>query len=154
MPREPACCALTCPLIRPLIHRSMVRRHALALAVCALAAAHAPLLAQTSPARGPLAPAGAAAPAGTAPGDSMPLADYLGLLRQIAPAAEDGARTYLAAARLRCGRELNTAELRLAMAQDGGDPVLMGLIRAAHQQDRGARQQLVAQVRCPSGGTR
>jgi len=84
----------------------------------------------------------------------MPLSDYLGLLRQIAPAAEDGARTYLAAARLRCGRELNTAELRLAMSQDAGDPVLMGLIRAAHTKDQLARQQLVAQVRCPLGGSR
>lgn len=118
-----------------------------------MVALSAPAMAQTSPAHGPL-PASPTPPQAVAFGDDMPLADYLGLLRQIAPAAEEGARTYLAAARLRCGRELNTAELRRAMAQDGGDPVLMGLIRASHSKDRGARQQLVAQVRCPDGGPR
>ncbi|GAO27417.1 hypothetical protein ALISP_7237 [Alicycliphilus sp. B1] len=121
--------------------------HAMLFALCT------PASAQTSPAREalPTAPSGPQTPS---LGDDMPLSDYLGLLRQIAPAAEDGARTYLAAARLRCGRELNTAELRLAMSQDAGDPVLMGLIRAAHTKDQLARQQLVAQVRCPLGGSR
>lgn len=128
------------------------RARALWTTLYALMVAHsASAVAQTSPAHGPLptTPRQAAAS-----GDDIPLADYLGLLRQIAPAAEDGARTYLAAARLRCGRELNTAELRLAMAQHGGDPVLMGLIRAAHAKDQAARQQLVAQVQCPAGGSR
>ncbi|MCU7370047.1 hypothetical protein PEC18_03980 [Paucibacter sp. O1-1] len=87
-------------------------------------------------------------------GDDIPLADYLGLLQQIAPAAAEGARTYLAASRLRCGRDLNTAELRRAMAHEGGDPVLMGLIRAAHLNDRAVRQQLVTQVQCLRGGSR
>lgn len=130
--------------------RSCARRavlHFLLLTLCTLASA------QTSPARGPLSSANSA-PKTAAGGDEMPLADYLGLLRQIAPAAENGARTYLAAARLRCGRELNTAELRLAMTQDGGDPILMGLIRAAQAQDRAARQQLVARVPCSPGGSR
>lgn len=128
------------------------RPRALWTALCALMVAHpASAVAQTSPAHGPLP---TTPPQAAASGDDIPLADYLGLLRQIAPAAEDGARTYLAAARLRCGRELNTAELRHAMAQDGGDPVLMGLIRAAHSKDRSARHQLVAQIRCPNGGPR
>lgn len=121
--------------------------HAVLFALCLSASA------QTSPARGPL-PTAPSASRTPSLGDEMPLSDYLGLLRQIAPAAEDGARTYLAAARLRCGRELNTADLRLAMSQDAGDPVLMGLIRAAHTKDPSARQQLVAQVRCPQGGAR
>ena len=120
--------------------------HAVLFALCSLASA------QTSPARGPL-PTAHSAPQTSSLADEMPLADYLGLLRQIAPAAEDGARTYLAAARLRCGRELNTAELRLAMSQDAGDPVLMALIRAAHTKDPSARRQLVTQVRCPQGGS-
>jgi hypothetical protein len=98
--------------------------------------------AQTSPAFGPL-------PDSTL---DMPLADYLGLLRQIAPAAESGARTYLAAVRLRCGRTLTTADLRQAVADSEGNPALMGLIRAAHQQDTAARNRLVAQLPCPIGG--
>lgn len=106
-------------------------------------------LAQTSPAFGPLS----AAPSSDAPGD-MPIADYLGLLKQIAPAAESGARTYLAAMQLRCGRALTTAELRQAVSEGEGNPALMGLIRAAHQKDTVARDRLVAQLPCPRGGAR
>ncbi|EER58746.1 conserved hypothetical protein [Acidovorax delafieldii 2AN] len=106
-------------------------------------------LAQTSPAFGPLS----AAPGQDAPGD-MPLADYLGLLKQIAPSAESGARTYLAAVQLRCGRSLTTTDLRQAISEGEGHPALMGLIRAAHQKDTAARDRLVAQLPCPRGGTR
>ncbi|HRO52720.1 MAG TPA: hypothetical protein PK043_06120 [Alicycliphilus sp.] len=106
-------------------------------------------LAQTSPAFGPLS----AVPSQEASGD-IPLADYLGLLKQIAPAAESGARTYLAALRLRCGRALTTAELRQAVSEGKGNPALMGLIRAAHQKDSAARDRLVAQLPCLRGGTR
>jgi hypothetical protein len=84
----------------------------------------------------------------------MPLADYLGLLKQIAPAAESGARTYLGALQLRCGRTLTTAELRQAVSEGEGNPALMGLIRAAYQKDAAARDRLVAQLPCPRGGTR
>ncbi|ABM41725.1 conserved hypothetical protein [Acidovorax sp. JS42] len=105
--------------------------------------------AQTSPAFGPLS----ATPSQDASGD-MPLADYLGLLKQIAPSAESGSRTYLAALRLRCGRILTTAELRQAVSEGEGNPALMGLIRAAHQKDTAARDRLVAQLPCPRGGTR
>ena len=54
--------------------------------------------AQTSPARIPLPAVQDKTPAtrGDHPIDDMPLADYLGLLRQIAPAAEAGAKDYLA----------------------------------------------------------
>lgn len=99
--------------------------------------------AQTSPARGAI----------SAEGD-MPMADFLALLQQIAPAAADGAKVYLGAVRLQCGRLPSTAELRHALAREGGDPVLMGLIRASQQQDLAARTQLVRQIRCPAGGAR
>ena len=75
-------------------------------------------LAQTSPAFGPLS----AAPGQDISGD-MPLADYLGLLKQIAPAAESGARTYLGALQLRCDRALTTAELRQALTREAADDV-------------------------------
>ena len=103
--------------------------------------------AQTSPARGPLAPSPAAA-------DDIPLADYLALLGQIAPAAEAGARAYLAAVARRCGRPLRVEELRRALAQGDGDPALMGLIRAHHLQDAAAQAHWSAQVPCPRGDPR
>lgn len=82
------------------------------------------------------------------------MADYLALLRQIALPAEDGARTYLAVARLRCGREPSTGELRRAMSQGDGDPALIGLIRAAQARDAAARARLFAQVSCAPRTTR
>ena len=84
--------------------------------------------------------------------DAMPLADYLGLLRQIAPAAEAGTKDYLAAFERRCGRTLSTTELRRAMSQGDGDPVLMRLIRASYQRDSAAREQLTGQIACPGKG--
>jgi len=84
--------------------------------------------------------------------DAMPLADYLGLLRKIAPAAEAGTKNYLAAFERRCGRTLTTTELRRAMSQGDGDPVLMGLIRASYQRDSAAREQLAGQIACPDKG--
>ena len=84
----------------------------------------------------------------------MPLADYLGLLRQIAPAAETGARDYLAAFARRCGRPLTPAELRRAMADGEGDPVLMALIRANHLGDTAGREQLAGQIHCPGKAAR
>ena len=86
--------------------------------------------------------------------DDMPLSDYLGLLRQISPAAEEGARTYLAALQRRCGRNLRTEDLRQAISQGDGDPVLMGLIRASHLRDTSARDQWVQQLRCTPRQTR
>ncbi|AEB85690.1 MULTISPECIES: hypothetical protein [Comamonadaceae] len=117
----------------------------------ALAASTA--LAQTSPAFGPLA-AGSSATPGPEAARDIPMADYLGLLKQIAPSAESAARTYLGALQLRCGRTLSTAELRQAVSEGEGNPALMGLIRAAHQKDTAARDRLVAQLPCPRGDTR
>ena len=91
---------------------------------------------------------------GTQPSDNVPLADYLALLQQIAPAAEAGARDYLAAFARRCGRPLTPAELRRAMADGDGDPALMALIRANHLGDTAGREQLAGQIRCPGKAAR
>ena len=88
------------------------------------------------------------------PSNHVPLADYLALLRQIAPAAEAGARDYLAAFARRCGRPLTPAELRRAMADGDGDPALMALIRANHLGDTAGREQLAGQIRCPGKAAR
>lgn len=84
----------------------------------------------------------------------MPMADYLGLLSQIAPAAEQGAKAYLQAFRQRCGRALSTADLRRAMSGGDGDPVLMAMIRASHQRDTAALAQLEARVVCERDASR
>ena len=96
--------------------------------------------AQTSPARGPIPVAA-----------QMPMEDYLGLLRQLAPAAETGARQYLAAVRLKCARALGSGDLRLALSQDSGDPQLLELIRASHLRDEPARERAMRQIRCAPG---
>lgn len=110
----------------------------LALVAAIALGANSSAMAQTSPARGALQST-----------DDVPLADYLGLLQQISPAAEEGAKAYLAAFQQRCGRALSTTELRRAITQGEGDPVLMGLIRASHLKDPAARDQWVQQLRCP-----
>lgn len=80
--------------------------------------------------------------------DDMPLTDYLALLAQISPAAHDGAQAYLQAFQQRCGRPMRTPELRRAMADGDGDPVLMGMIRASHLRDATALTQLGQRVGC------
>ena len=99
------------------------------------------VFAQSSPATGPLS-------AEAAPNPEIALADTLALLKQIAPAAGEGARNWLAAVRLRCARDITPDELRRAISQGDGDPVLMGFIRAAAQQDTTARHALVARIEC------
>lgn len=123
--------------------RTAARRHVQALSSALLVCATGPALGQTSPAQGPLA-------AASSPmiHDDRELADYLALLQRIAPASEAGARTYVAAVRLRCGQALDAATLRRVMAREGGDPVLMGLIRAAATQDHRARDHAMAQIQC------
>ena len=88
------------------------------------------------------------------PSGNVPLVDYLALLRQIAPAAEAGARDYLAAFARRCGRPLTPAELRRAMADGDGDPALMALIRANHLGDTTGLEQLAGQIRCSGKAAR
>ena len=82
------------------------------------------------------------------------MADYLGLLAQIAPAAEEGARAYLQAYQQRCGRQLSTAELRRAMSDGDGDPMLMAMIRASHLRDNSALGPLGQRIRCKQGPAR
>ena len=84
--------------------------------------------------------------------DDVPMDDYLGLLAQISPAAREGAQGYLQAFQRRCGRALTTQELRRAVSDGDGDPVLMGMIRANHPSQRAQRditlQQLSQRLRC------
>lgn len=86
--------------------------------------------------------------------EEMPVEDYLGLLRQIAPAAETGARTYVAAHAARCGHPLSTAALRRAVAEGQGDPTLMEMIRAAQVKDQAAMKRLTHAVTCQPRGSR
>jgi len=87
--------------------------------------------------------------------DEIPMADYLGLLTQISPAARDGAQAYLQAFQQRCGRALTTMELRQAIAQGEGDPVLMAMVRASHPGQQAQRdttlRQLSQSIRCDGG---
>lgn len=71
----------------------------------------------------------------TPPAADIPMTDYLGLLAQIAPAARDGAEAYLQAVQRQCRITLSSAQLRRAMSEGGGDPVLMGMIRASQLRD-------------------
>ncbi|MBN8507303.1 MAG: hypothetical protein J0L57_01680 [Burkholderiales bacterium] len=86
--------------------------------------------------------------------DDMPMPDYLGLLGQISPAAQRGAQAYLLAFEQRCGRPLRTAQLRQAMADGDGDPVLMAMIRASHLRDASALGPLGERIRCEQGPAR
>ena len=97
---------------------------------------------------------GAAGAAPPSVADDIPMADYLGLLAQIAPAAEEGARAYLQAYQQRCGRQLATADLRRAMSDGDGDPVLMAMIRASHLRDTVALTRLGPSVACDRGAAR
>jgi hypothetical protein len=58
------------------------------------------------------------------------MAEFPRLAEQIAPAAAE-VQGLPGAYRLQCGRMLPRTELRQANANEGGDPVLKGLIRAA-----------------------
>lgn len=94
------------------------------------------------------APAHAQGDAPVIEGD-LPIESYLSLLSQVTPAARDGAAAYMAAFRRRCGRTLQTVELRRAFAEGSGDPTLMAMVRATHQKDTAAMQRLAATVACP-----
>ena len=86
------------------------------------------------------------------PADDVPMNDYLGLLAQISPAAREGAQSYLQAFQRRCGRALTMQELRRAVSDGDGEPVLMGMIRANHPSQQAQRdvtlQQLAQRIRC------
>ena len=100
------------------------------------------------------APAAESAASAPLVANDMPMADYLGLLAQIAPAAEEGARAYLQAYQQRCGRQLATADLRRAMSDGDGDPMLMAMIRASHLRDSATLAQLGQRIACERRASR
>ncbi|WP_284620622.1 hypothetical protein [Aquabacterium humicola] len=75
--------------------------------------------------------------------------DYLALLERIAPAAGTGARAYVHAFSVRCGRAMAAAELRRAMSEGDGEPVLMAMIRASELRGGQDIERLKALVPCP-----
>jgi hypothetical protein len=83
--------------------------------------------------------------------NDVPLDAYMDALARISPAAREGATTYLDAFRRRCGRPLKTVELRQAIAEGVGDPVLMAMMRAAFQRDPATLQHLSDSVSCVRG---
>lgn len=94
------------------------------------------------------APAPAQTPSEPAVTGDVPMADYLALLQQISPAAHQGAQAYLQAHERRCRRSLSSRELRQAMAEGDGDPLLMAMIRASHLHDGPGLTRLGEQVSC------
>lgn len=82
--------------------------------------------------------------------DDVALDTYLDALAQISPAAREGAGAYLEAFKRRCGRALGTIELRRAIAEGNGDPVLMAMMRAAAQRDTALLQRLSGTLTCKS----
>lgn len=82
--------------------------------------------------------------------DDVPIDTYLALLAQVAPPARDGAEAYMAAFRSRCGRSLRAVELRRALAEGNGDPVLMGMIRASQLRDAKSVAELARRIDCGS----
>lgn len=84
--------------------------------------------------------------------DEIPMDVYLESLSQISPVAREGADRYLQAFQRRCGRALTTRELRRAVAEGNGDPVLMGMIRASYQKDSGALRSLETSISCSHRG--
>lgn len=81
--------------------------------------------------------------------DDVPLDAYLSALAQVSPAARDGAEAYMTAFAARCGRPMKVIELRRAIAEGSGNPTLMAMIRASHQRDNAALQQLSGSIACP-----
>lgn len=84
-------------------------------------------------------------------GGDVSMDEYLMLLGQVDPAARDGAEAFREAFRRNCKREISTLELRRAVAEGDGDPVLMGMMRASHQRDQSELLRLASQVRCSTG---
>ena len=80
--------------------------------------------------------------------DDVPMEDVLSALGAIHPAARTGAETYRQAFRMHCGRDLTAIELRHALEDGSGDPVLLGLIHAEQTNDGAARHRLVNEITC------
>ncbi|MGB7990227.1 MAG: hypothetical protein WCF44_12570 [Candidatus Methylophosphatis roskildensis] len=84
--------------------------------------------------------------------DDVPLDEYLRALHGIMPAARDGAEAYMRAFETRCGRAMRTVELRAAVSEGSGDPILMAMIRASHYKDAEILRSLATAVTCAGGG--
>lgn len=95
----------------------------------------------------PLADSEAAAPLK----DDIPLAAYLDGLERISPAAREAADVYPEAYQRRCARPLKTVELRRAIADGAGDPVLTAMMLAAFQRDTPKLRRLSDAVSCARG---
>ena len=80
--------------------------------------------------------------------DDISQTDYLSALNHISPAAKEGAEMYMAAYQQRCGRGLSTRELRQSVSEGSGDPVLMGMIRAAGSRDQQQLKDLATRIQC------
>lgn len=80
--------------------------------------------------------------------DDAAMAEYLGLLDQIAPPAREGAEAFMAAFRRKCGRDLRSSELRRAVADGNGNPVLMQMMRAKHDRNESELARLAGLVEC------
>jgi len=93
-------------------------------------------------------PAPAQTPTEQAVSGDVPMADYLALLQQISPAAHRGAQAYLHAHERRCRQSLSSRELRQAIAEGDGDPLLMAMIRASHLRDEPGLARLAEQIAC------
>jgi hypothetical protein len=78
----------------------------------------------------------------------MPMAEYLALLGQIAPAAQDGAIAYTLAYERKCKTPLSSTQLRRAISDGSGDPLLWQMMRAAHARDSTTLAQLGPQIQC------
>ena len=83
--------------------------------------------------------------------DDIPMAEYLAMVEQVAPAAREGAERFAAAFHERCGRAIRVGELRAAFSDGAGDPILMGMIRASYAKNATALAHLRASFRCPRG---
>jgi hypothetical protein len=78
----------------------------------------------------------------------MPMAEYLALLGQIAPVAQDGAIAYTRAFEARCGRPMTSTQLRRTIAEGSGDPLLWHMMRAARARDSVTLARLGQQISC------
>ncbi len=83
--------------------------------------------------------------------DDVPLDEYLRALERIIPSARDGAEAYMRAFEKKCRRPMRTVELRTAVSEGNGDPILMGMIRASHYKDLDVLESLATAVTCPGG---
>ncbi len=83
--------------------------------------------------------------------DDVPLDEYLRALEQIIPSARDGAEAYMTAFEKKCRRPMRTIELRTAVSEGNGDPILMAMIRASHYKDLSVLESLKTAVSCPAG---